>query len=311
VASDHKIAFEKNDTWEGPVLPLGFKKRPHTLYFTSLRDPVSRVQSSYIYEGRWNMQDGNRTAGNGVPFDAYLEKNRCHPTAKQIWQCSSNCFTKWLSGVLDAPTCTSTSGSALPEHALRTALQHLMQFDQVVCESSLADPQYRRYLERRLNTTRPYSSRNAPLSEYAYLWEARLPPEYTPEAMKELQRLNRMDCSLIRSASAVLCPRPVHAPPDHDFGKYRGMVDAIKSIHNKYGEYGPPVVVGPPIPPSRRPQHGPATAENRNPSAVTAAELESLTAMYRERARKEAAGSGPGISRHHLCDAGSVGYRSI
>jgi hypothetical protein len=297
VAKEHRLAFEKNDTFEGPIMPKDFKKRDDTLYFTSLRDPVSRAQSSYVYEGRWAARYGNRTATNGRNFSKWIEDSRCHaqprPTPahrkNRVWGCSTNCFAKWLSGVEDAPTCKA-EGTALPQSAMRDALTSLMKFDLVVCDASLRDPHYREYIRRRLNTTHEFSQVDAPLSQFAYLWEVRLPPVYPPGEMARLQRLNKMDCSLIRSASAALCPAPRPAahhgpaktkPGDHTtegFGIYAPLHTAISDLYKKHGPDGP--------------------------GGVTAVELARVTDELREKARTTTR-----HSRHDLCDGVSVGYR--
>ena len=128
VAQEHNLTTNYLEGWP---MPRNFVKQPDTLYVTSLRDPVSRIQSSYVYEGRWNLRDGNRTATNGLPFDEFVDRHRCHTWSGECpsgpgyvghvqngvgtchlkgerpYACSANCFAKWLSGIPDDPTCKS------------------------------------------------------------------------------------------------------------------------------------------------------------------------------------------------------------
>ena len=105
--------------------------------------------------------------------------------------------------------------------------------------------------------------------------------------MRELQRLNRMDCSLIRAASAVLCPRAGaqhHAASADPFGPYRLIYDAISKLHKDYAPGG--------------------KSYGKKPQPVPAEELTRLTETLMARAK-----NGSSSSRHDLCEGGSVGYR--
>ena len=105
--------------------------------------------------------------------------------------------------------------------------------------------------------------------------------------MRELQRLNRMDCSLIRAASAVLCPRAGaqhHAASADPFGPYRQIYDAISRLHKMYAPGG--------------------KSYGTKPQPVPAEELARLTETLMARAKDDSSSS-----RHHLCEGGSVGYR--
>ena len=110
---------------EGVVLDTSVFRNPTYLFVTSLRPPIDRILSSYVFEGRWSQISRNRTTHNATPLDVWINKtvkkqNNHH---RRVWQCVQNCYCTWFGGLPNA---------ACGEVRMMAALNNLNQFHFVV-----------------------------------------------------------------------------------------------------------------------------------------------------------------------------------
>ena len=98
-----------------------------TVSITSLRPPVDRILSSYIFEGRWKQMTHNRTTAAALPLQSWMDRvldeqshlesgvikgpvhgkpkwmHEAHMKPNWMHVCVSNCYCAWFGGLPSAP----------------------------------------------------------------------------------------------------------------------------------------------------------------------------------------------------------------
>ncbi len=188
---------------EGRPLDLGLLSSPghRTLAVTSLRDPIDRLRSLYLHEGRWVQMDREQRPEAAVPFETFLERHRS-PKGRSVttWKLTSNYYVRTLTGVgtafdLDEP---------ITSRHLDVAKKTLAAFDIVLLTRSLSSSPVRWYLRRTTGL-------DARLGHLRRGDEARFDTAvdeiYDPRVLDLARRLNEFDMELYRFAVKLVGDR--------------------------------------------------------------------------------------------------------
>jgi len=119
------------------------------LHLTSLRDPIARIKSSYLFEGRWPQEARVRSPADAVPFDVWVDQVRARPPSSFLWVCVSNYYVKSLIGY------PAIGGDKISRSELDLAKRILEKFDIVLICEWMSRPQTNDYLAAILNFTMP------------------------------------------------------------------------------------------------------------------------------------------------------------
>jgi hypothetical protein len=133
-----------------------FEAAATELHLTSLRDPIARIKSSYLFEGRWPQQDLVRSTADAVPFDVWVNKVRSKPPSSFLWVCVSNYYVKSLIGY------PAIGGEKIGRSELDLAKQVLEKFDIVLICEWMSRPQTNDYLAAMLNHAMPVPHKRYP-----------------------------------------------------------------------------------------------------------------------------------------------------
>lgn len=131
-----------------------FKNLHRGIYFTSLRDPIERIKSAYLYENRWFEKENKRFQGPLKPFNVWLSQGSAFPKNGVLWRCVSNYYTKAL---ISYPK-RGADGIGLEE--LELAKEVLSRFDIVLITEWMSQERTKNYLVRRLGYHQPLEHLN-------------------------------------------------------------------------------------------------------------------------------------------------------
>ena len=146
--------------------------RNDTLYVTHIRNPTQRVITHYKYSGRWkcdylvNTKDNRPhphgtlerpegwepTAETAISLETWIEtRKRCkHDSLKAhlLWQCSSECFLRWMNHPLEKCTPPYQRNYHEPGNPFfEKAVDKAMGFDLILDIDRFHDPDYIKGLE--------------------------------------------------------------------------------------------------------------------------------------------------------------------
>ena len=165
-ASEHfMVSYTKGD-WRAITvdegLGVGWHNESLGQYFsvTHLRNPVERVMSSYITEGRWELKDWklsstdrrkkNRTEANAIPLADWIEGHRRTPSGKKTAPYIANYYTARLLRDKTSPLHHDYTAAAIAD-----ATAVLDRFDLVLVMEKFSDPKYVACVKAFLNDTSP------------------------------------------------------------------------------------------------------------------------------------------------------------
>jgi len=176
-----KVAKSKNMSFsrtEGDVLN---KTKESDVWVTTIRDPVDRIWSQYLYDGKWESPNWDRPPKYN--FSQFLHKNDATHCPDRRWVCSQNCFVFWFGGC--------HHGHIIAPFAAK----NLGLFDVVINIHRMNDPEYVKSVQKCLNTTIPVTRRHSWGNDYA-IKATKVYPEKRP-TLDKLWYANILDYVLL------------------------------------------------------------------------------------------------------------------
>ncbi|CAB9507904.1 expressed unknown protein [Seminavis robusta] len=177
VAKHHGLKYSVNEGY-------GYRGKQHrnrTLMITMVRDPLARAESSYWFEGTVN-------ASNPHSFRDWVEKRKDYHEFMAdgrgyfVWQCASNCMTKWFSGTVPG---NLTKAKHVLEH----------DFDLIIQQNRMDDPRYKRWISFLLDAPEVKLDHRNPSRRNHVPRLAQAGP--TPEDREYLREINQEDLELM------------------------------------------------------------------------------------------------------------------
>ena len=122
-----------------------FCRQDRTLYLTSIREPVARIKSSYLFEGRWHIEEKERRLDNAVSFAEWVDRTSNTTNTEFVWNCVSNYYIKTLIGY------PKRGGEGIGVAELDLAREVLSRFDIVLITEWMSNPETHRYMRDKLD----------------------------------------------------------------------------------------------------------------------------------------------------------------
>jgi hypothetical protein len=132
---------------EGYSIDFGnyFHNSHEELHITSLRDPINRIKSSYLFEGRWPQTEKIRLTKDAKPFCDWVNDIKNREKTNFLWQCVTNYYIKSLIGF------PKLGGDGIGRTELERAKHILECFDIVLIMEWMNLPKTVDYLKRILD----------------------------------------------------------------------------------------------------------------------------------------------------------------
>ena len=196
--------------------PPEYPYRNDTLYITSIRDPVSRILSSYKFEGRWNCKqlvrnkeyipsrENERSLEDDIQLIDSKWKNNNGCTDRKIWRCTTNCYLLWWG---------KDFGCLVNEtESYQTALERLTKYDIIIVTERLKDPNYVQGLHSLFGMNKPSltESRKSFCGPQSKRWNTLYPYQFSNDTIQSLQERNQYDNMLFRQLNN--CPNGIIFP---------------------------------------------------------------------------------------------------
>jgi len=202
------VAAEGSKTVEAPM-------DNNTLYVTNLREPVARAISHYKYDHRWDcnqlihnksfVPSINNTRGSLEDFiDQAHEKY-----SYQLWNCSSNCYTRWATGIYHEGNSCSIGET---DERVKLARELLFRYNVIINTERLRDEDYIRGIEEMFGVTGLVGRRAFCVPESAAA-NKKIPLVISNSTRKKLEDCNAADTILYKQL--VTC-----AENDIEFPKF-------------------------------------------------------------------------------------------
>ena len=126
-----------------------FQNANKCFHVTCLREPIARIKSSYLFEGRWPQRDNSRLESTAKSFSEWISQINAVQPRKRLWTCASNYYTKSL---INYPA-RGADGIGPEEFELAKAT--LQRFDVVLITEWIQSSATLHYLQHSFNSTIP------------------------------------------------------------------------------------------------------------------------------------------------------------
>jgi len=203
VAKYHNMTFETDEDWSFQRYRLD--KEPNTFFVTSLREPISRILSSYKYEGRWKITDRERTTATAKSFmdwmreteershdNAFCKAPACDGEKEECFRCNLHaCNSNYYSKLFGSKS-ESKRPWILTDDNVREAKINMLRFNKVVEVEKLPQPSYLQQLQELFNAEIEITRTKSWFAEGQHPE----PYEIIDENLKYLQDLNTLDSRL-------------------------------------------------------------------------------------------------------------------
>ena len=187
VEEGHALDFERH-----------FTTSPPTLHITCLRDPITRIKSSYRFEGRWPQMDPDPRLETAKSFARWVAETRCNDGDSFLWMCTENYYVKSLIGYPRA------GAVSVGRDELDLAKRRLREFELVLVTDRLSYPETARFLRRKLDFDMPVPHRRYPELERPAATDEEL---FDAPTLARLGEANQLDFELYQEAEKLFRQR--------------------------------------------------------------------------------------------------------
>jgi len=196
----------------------------------NLREPIQRVKTTYIYEGRWPNRSTKWEKSNATPIMDFLTRYACDDKFGKpngLWKCASNYYVKTLDGYakhLEKDT-VGLSTPQVGEREFAIAKEQLKRFDIIFitewmdysnmtnyANAVLCHDDKLKHVNRwseRWGQSKTYHGPNLSVKHgtFSSLDNTTLESVFTPEIMAKITEMNQWDIQLYEFAKGLVADR--------------------------------------------------------------------------------------------------------
>ena len=203
VAKEYGLSFRATEGIP-PEMPYS---NSTTFYVTHLREPISRLLSTYKYEGRWKCPKvPHILVHNSTSLEGFIEAFKTNGTKDKaifirnkkktkLWRCAQNCYIRWLS--------SNPRNIKDMKQSYSESYERLSKYNLIIITEKLKDPTYIHKIEQMFNVGGMKKRRIFCESTMKEL-NAKYPPIIKNSTLDNAKKLNRMDITLYREFTSCV-----------------------------------------------------------------------------------------------------------